>query len=102
MSRSFKHTPYCGDRKNHYMKRYANKRLRQKNLTHDLQHKSYRKDFCSYNICDYYEIGTRFEEYYESCVKRWQHYQSYGWGKNEPFPTKEKCWQEYCKWYIRK
>ena len=29
MSRSYKHTPYCGDRKNKFMKRYANKRVRQ-------------------------------------------------------------------------
>jgi hypothetical protein len=45
MSRSYKHTPYAGDRKKKWAKRQANKRLRRKKLTHDLQHKSYKKDY---------------------------------------------------------
>ena len=102
MSRSYKHTPYAGDRKDRFSKRYANRRLRRKKLAHDLQHKSYKKDFCSYDICDYYEIGTNFDEYYESCVKRWYRWQNYYWMKDEPFPSREECWKEYQKWYIRK
>lgn len=103
MSRSYKHTPYCGDKKNKFMKKYANKKLRKKKLTHDLQHKSYKKDLCSYDICDWYEIETKnFEEYYKSCVSRWHKWQSYPWGNKEPFPTREECWKEYQKWYVRK
>ena len=64
MSRSYKKTPYCGLPKDKQYKRYANRRLRRKKLTSDLQHKSYRKDMCSWNICDYKEIGTSFEKYW--------------------------------------
>lgn len=103
MSRSYKHTPYAGERKRKWAKRQANKRFRRKKLTHDLQHKSYKKDYCSYDICDYYWIETKnFEEYYKSCVSRWYKWHSVGWRHDEPFPTREECWKEYHKWYIRK
>ena len=103
MSRSYKHTPYAGDKKNGWAKRQANKRFRQKKLAHDLQHGSYKKDYCSYDICDYYWIETKnFEEYYRRQVERWYRWQSYSWGKDEPFPTREEVWKEYHKWYIRK
>ena len=65
MSRSYKHTPYCGLKKDKFFKNYANRKLRRRKLDHDLQHRSYKKDFCSWEICDYYEIETKnFEEYY--------------------------------------
>ena len=62
MSRSFKHTPRCGDKKDKFYKNYANRRLRRKQLIHNLQHKTYKKDTCSYDICDYEEVGLIFEE----------------------------------------
>ena len=100
MSRSYKHTPYSGEKKNRFMKRYANRRLRRKKLAHDLQHKSYRKDLCSYDICDYYTIETKnFEEYYKSCVIHWHKWKNY---LDDPMPTREECWENYQKWYIRK
>ena len=54
MSRSYKHTPYCGDRKNKYMKRYANKRVRQRLKNNDYLPTAaeYKKMFESYDICD--------------------------------------------------
>jgi len=103
MSRSYKHTPYSGMKKDKFFKRYANRKLRRKKLAHDLQHKSYRKDFCYYDICDYYWIETtNFEEYYRRQVDRWYRWQNYSWGKDEPFPTREEVWKEYQKEYIRK
>ena len=50
MSRSYKHTPYCGDRKNKFMKRYANKRVRQrlKNSDYLPTAAEYKKMFESY------------------------------------------------------
>jgi len=103
MSRSYKHTPYCGEQKDRYMKRYANRKLRRKKLDHDLQYNSYKKDFCSWNICDYYNIETdNFEKYYESCIDKWYRWQGYAWYKDKPFPSREECWKEYHKWYIRK
>ena len=35
MSRSYKHTPYCGDSKSRFMKRYANKVVRRQKLMHN-------------------------------------------------------------------
>ena len=103
MSRSYKHTPYTGLKKNKFFKKYANRKLRRRKLEHDLQHKSYKKDMCSWEICDYCEIQTKnFEEYYQSCIQRWYDWQSMWWMKDEPFPTREECWKEYHKWYIRK
>ena len=102
MSRSRKHTPYSGDKKDKFLKRYANRKLRRQKLTHDLLHKSYRKNFCSYDICDYYWIATKnFEEYYESIIKQWLKDRD-TWHFDDPFPTREECWKDYQKTYIRK
>lgn len=101
MSRSFKHTPYCGDKKSKFFKRYANRKLRRKKFEHNLQNKSYRKDFCYYDICDYYTIETdNFEIYYLKQIELWQKWRA--WGDDIPYPTREECWKEYHKWYIRK
>ena len=68
MSRSYKKTPRSGDTKDKFFKRYANRRLRRRKLDIDLQHKSYKKDFCSYDICDYETVGTSFEEFWRDRV----------------------------------
>ena len=103
MSRSYKHTPYAGDKKDKFLKKYANRKLRRKKLTHDLQYKSYRKDFCSWEICDFYWIETKsFEEYYKSQVEHWLENRCLWYMQDEPFPTKEECWKIYQKVYIRK
>lgn len=104
MSRSYKHTPYCGDPKDKYFKRYANKRIRQKKLIHNFHHKSYRKDFCYYDICDYYWIETKnFDEYYEYCINQWKHDVVCSiWCKKKSKPTREECWKFYQKYYKRK
>ena len=67
MSRSYKKTPYCGP-KSKAMKKYANRVLRRDNDTY--QNGSYKKRFCSYDICDYKFFET-FEEYFESRVRQW-------------------------------
>ena len=99
MSRSYKKTPRCGDKKDKYFKKYANKRLRRKKLTHEFKHKSYKKDLCSYNICDYEQIGTTFTEYYSICVSNW-----YRWKKilKNDFPERDKKYQDYMRWFVRK
>ena len=61
MSRSYKKVPYGGDKKDKFMKNYANRILRRnKNLI--LNHKSYKKNFERWNICDYYFIES-FKSY---------------------------------------
>lgn len=106
MSRSYKHTPYCGLKKDKFYKTYSNRKLRRKKLYHNLQHKLYRKDFCSYDICDYYTIETKnFDEYYKNCIDSWNYWQNcygYRFRREEPFPTREECWKNYKKLFLRK
>lgn len=99
MSRSYKKTPRCGDTKDKFFKRYANRRLRRKKLDIDLQHKSYKKDFRSYYICHYETVGPSFEEFWCNRVKWWHSWRKY---YNDPFPTKEEAWKDYNHWYKRK
>jgi hypothetical protein len=100
MSRSYKKTPRSGDTKDKFFKRYANRRLRHKPSDEEpLQNKSYKKDFCCYDICDYEEVGTSFEQFYHQCVRSWHRWRQY---HNDPFPTREEAWKEYLKWYKRK
>ena len=103
MSRSYKHTPYCGMPKDKFYKRYANRKLRRKKLSHNLQHKSYRKDHSYYDICDYCWMEPHgFEEYYHRQIVHWYRWQNTSWGRKQPFPTRESCWNDYCKMYVRK
>lgn len=102
MSRSKKHTPYSGMKKDRFYKRYANRKIRRKKLQHNFDHKDYRKDFCCYDICDFYWIETpNFDEYYQSQIDNWYQFK---WGikNDEEPPTREECWKEYQKIYIRK
>ena len=99
MSRSYKKTPRSGDTKDKFFKQYANRRLRRKKLDIDLQHKSYRKDFCSYDICDYETVGTSFEEFWRDRVKWWHSWRRY---RGEPYPTREEAKKDYVRWYKRK
>lgn len=89
MSRSYKKTPCCAP-KSRGMKKYANKIIRQDNNTY--QNGSYKKRFCSYDICDYKFFET-FEEYFAGRVRQW-----YQWGYkyNYPYPNQKS---EYRKWY---
>lgn len=100
MSRSYKRTPRCGDRKDKFLKNYANRRIRRLPIDEPpLNNKAYRKAFCSWEICDYDEVGTSFEEYWERLVKYWNMWR----GKfGEPFPDRDEAYKEYCRWYLRK
>lgn len=62
MSRSYKKTPYSGDRKERYYKNVANRRVRRKKDVPD--GKKYKREYCSWMICDYYDI-TSFEQFLE-------------------------------------
>ena len=99
MSRSYKHTPRSGDQKDRYFKRYANRRVRRLPIDeHPLKGNDYKKVFCQYEICDYETVGTSFEQYWESLVKRW-----YEWmWRSEPFPDRNEAYEEYRRWFIRK
>lgn len=100
MSRSYKKTPYSGDRKNKYMKHYANKRVRRmlKNPEENLKYKSYRKVFDSYDICDYYFLEPNFELFYLAQITNW-----YSWRyQYEKFPDRNECYKYWIKRYRNK
>ena len=101
MSRSYKHTPYVGDKKSKFFKNYANRKLRRNKLNHNLQYKAYRKNFCSYDICDFYWRFNNFEDYYRWRLKH--HYDGL-WGFHDygPPPSRKECWKDYVKYYTRK
>lgn len=102
ISRSYKKTPYCGDKKSKDLKRYANRVIRQrlKNSDDKLNYKSYRKAYESWNICDFYTIAPDFETYYKFMVDQWHSRQANGW--HEPYPTREQTRKEYRKYYKNK
>lgn len=67
MSRSYKKHPCCKD-KNKGMKQIANRRVRRGKYNIP-SGKSYKKYFCSYDICDYifYQSFSEFIESYKRC-----------------------------------
>ena len=101
MSRSYKHTPRSGNKKDKFFKRYANRKVRHQLSTdkHSLKGAAYKKVFCQCNICDYETVGISFEQYWKRLVKSW-----YAWERDYgyPYPDREKVYQEYCKWFLRK
>lgn len=99
MSRSYKKTPRSGDTKDKFFKKYANRKIRRKKLSTNLQHKTYKKDFCHYYICDYELVGTSFEEFYRNRIKIWHQFRKY---YNEPYPTREESLKDYYRWFKRK
>lgn len=96
MSRSYKHTPRSGDTKDKFFKNYSNRKIRRKKLTHSYQHNAYKKELCSYDICDYETVGTTFEDFYNFRVKIRQI-----WHKDDE-PSREEEYQNYAKWFLRK
>lgn len=99
MSRSYKHTPRSGQRKNKFIKQYANRKLRREKLKEETpQYGGYRKRTEWWDICDYETVGETFERYYASeidCWYRWEH-------QYKPFPDRKELKKEYDKYYIRK
>ena len=97
MSRSYKKTPRSGDKKDRFFKNYANRKLRRDKFN-DLQHNSYKKNFCSWEICDYEWTHYSFETWWKDAVSRWER-----WGhKYEPYPSREEEYRLWYKWYKQK
>lgn len=99
MSRSYKHTPYWGDKKSKDMKRFANHRVRQllKNPENSLSYNSYKKCFCSWNICEYYTIYPKgFYSYYFNELDSWHS------GGRMVYPEIKQAKKEFKLHYLRK
>ena len=100
MSRSYKHTPRAGDKKDKFFKRYANRKVRRLPIDeHPSKGKIYKKVYHSYSICDYQTVGISFENYWERLVKSWH---SRGRRCGDPFPNREEAYKDYCRWFLRK
>ena len=98
MSRSYKKTPHCGLKKDKFYKKYSNHKVRR--IPVDAQspkNKTYKKVICSWNICDYEEVGLSFEEYWEEILNNWRIRNN-----NSPIPNKEDVYKYYLKHFIRK
>ena len=63
MSRSYKHSPYGGDNKSSFMKKYANKKVRRTAFDSlPTKGKGYKKVIEQWAICDVWDYCT-FEDY---------------------------------------
>ena len=97
MSRSYKKVPYCGDKKGKDKKRIANHAVRNylKDLDKTLSRGSFKKIFCSYDICDYGWLQS-WEEYWEDLTKSYQQHPE--WYKQPPNKKKEyRFWYKHHK-----
>lgn len=105
MSRSYKHTPYCGDKKTKWAKRQANKLVRSKlerwNMQDEISPAWYKKISDSWNICDYYNITTWKEHLRHR--RKYHGYIPYGMKFLENGEIDiENEWNLFQKWYKRK
>ena len=103
MSRSYKKTPWCGDHKGTFKKRFANKYVRtwlKRNPEIALKGGQYRKVYESWDICDYGYTCT-WKEYWES---EWRHYCYWSnyYDKNYPKPDKKLAYRRWKKFYCNK
>ena len=99
MSRSYRHTPRSGQRKNKYSKKLANRKLRHLPIDDlPLNNKSYRKYTDYYDICDYETVGMSFEKYWDHIVAGWHNY----FWKWDPYPDRDQVYEEYCRYFLRK
>ena len=94
MSRSIKHTPYCGDTKTKEAKRRANRHSKSRLLEFDdeVPPSIHRKLSESWHICDYHSIFTL--EDWMNCRGKFSDI-----FRNMSDEEKERSWH---KWYKRK
>lgn len=97
MSRSYKKHPYLKESSPHtkYGKRFANKRVRNSNDT--LQHRDYKKQYCSWEISDYRFYMSKQEVIDEFFKSR---NGEYHWMKK--FKTLKEAITWWKKTYLRK
>ena len=106
MSRSYKKTPYVGDKSDTYTKKQFNRKLRRQSKMIDpddestyLSNNSYKKANESWDISDYGWIEP-WEEYWGKCISEWQSHKNRGY--DEPYPDKEYEYKRWKKMYKQK
>ncbi len=97
MSRSYKKTHYCGDRKNKFNKNYSNRIIRRSNGELP-KGAAYKKVFPSYKICDCKSFYSSFENYYKCLVDFWNERRR----QYDPFPDRKEAYRDYVRIYVRK
>ena len=97
MSRSYKHTPYCGGR-NKFSKKQANRRVRRNKMDLSLSKSGYKKVYCSWEIRDYWDGFISADEYYAIQIKWWHDWRY----RYKSYPDYNETKNEYMKYYIRK
>ena len=98
MSRSYKKTNYCGDKKDKELKRLANHRVRQylkNHLDYNPKPADHKRMFETYEICDYGWICS-WEEYWQRELD-WYYCDHYGRYHRAETPPNYK--EEYCNWH---
>lgn len=103
MSRSYKKTPYCGDRKGKSSKRAANSKVRavlKQNPDAITSGSAYRKLYDSWEICDYGWLCS-WEEYWENELEVYRrmllHYP-----EHVVYPNKKESYKKWRKYYKMK
>ena len=93
MSRSYKKTPWCGDKKGKWKKRRASKVVRgylKRHAEDPCRGAQYKKIYCSWEICDY------------GFLRPWEEYWTFVQAVNSHLPTdkvKHLKEDEYHWWY---
>lgn len=104
MSRSYKKTPWCGDRKGKDKKRIANHIVRQwlkRNMDQTLAPGDYKKLYETWDICDYGWTST-WEQYWESEWKSYRWICSMFPNREHKAPDKKECYRKWLKFYHNK
>ena len=98
MSRSYKKTPWSGDRKGKDKKRVANHKVRSWLKQHPeepLNRGDYKKIYETWDICDYGGVET-WEEYWASSIRSWFRWRCYF---DYPFPDEKTEYRKWLKYY---
>lgn len=100
MSRSYKKTPYCGDKKGKDKKRLANHAVRQKLKTQEIGNNNcYKKLYDSYDICDYYFLMS-FEEFWKMELETYFYFLKHSIKRD--FPNKQEAYKKWKKSFKNK
>lgn len=103
MSRSYKHSPQCGNSKTYgryrakRRNRCYNKDLKNPSLNYSL----YKKNYPQLEISDYNSYCD-FNEYYKRRIEFWHWQELHNFKNKEPYPTREKAYNKWYKCYKRK
>lgn len=101
MSRSYKKTPWSGDKKGKSKKRVANHKVRNWLKQHpeeSLNCNSYKKVYETWDICDYGWTCT-WEEYWKSAICIWEQWEE---DRGKPFPDKKEEYRRWIRYYKTK